>query len=62
MRGEDYMRWDNPDDYYRDKAREAEEIRAELSRHQLDECLGSPLCKKCKELERRVESARYVGD
>jgi hypothetical protein len=52
----------DPGDYYRAKREQAEEIQAEISRHELYECWGAPRCKKCRELERKLEMARYVGD
>lgn len=53
---------ETPEDYYKRKHEDAEEISDELSRHQLDECHGSLNCETCKRLERDLEQARYVGD
>ncbi len=48
--------------YYRRKQQEIDDTVEEISRHQLEDCLGSPDCKVCKSLERRLERARYFGD
>ena len=58
-----YCREASPADYYLRKQKEVDEILDEISRHQLDECNApSGFCLTCKELEKRLEQARYVGD
>jgi hypothetical protein len=52
----------DPGDYYENKRREADAVRAEMTRHELDECRSIVHCVRCKELERQLERARYVGD
>lgn len=55
----------DPGDYYENKRREAEAVQAALNRHQVirDHHPGSGwLCRRCRELERQLEQARYVGD
>ncbi len=49
-------------DYYRRKQQEIDDTLGEISRHALEDCLGSPDCKVCKSLEKRLERARYFGD
>lgn len=51
-----------PGDYYLDKRKEADAIKVELDAHRKTCSAGSWQCKTCRQLEKRLEMARYVGD
>ena len=53
---------DTPADYYRRKQQEVDEILAEMEAHAVEHKTCDRLCIVRRNLEKRLERARYVGD
>ena len=53
---------DTPADYYRRKQKEVDEIFAEMLVHSVEHGTCDASCTVRRDLEKRLERARYVGD